>query len=304
MTCDIVLVGVGGQGVLTIGELLLHAAFDAGVNFYDTADVYGMGHSEELLGQAFAGKREQVVVASKLGNRTSPGGEWFKDFSKAWVLEAIDASLGRLNMDYLDLYQLHTATDLSLYKDETFEALEMLVDAGKIRYYGVSVGPAENGLAILRQRAGVSAIQVVYNMIARDPEEELLPLAQERGAGIIARVPLASGFLTGKFGPDVTFPPNDHRSRACPPDKARQIVATVGRLGFLTQGGQKTLAQAALQYCLSHPAVSTVIPGAKNPDQARDNAAASDGARLTEAELEQVRSRAPGDLTSYVSPRK
>jgi aryl-alcohol dehydrogenase-like predicted oxidoreductase len=262
----------------------IEAAYDAGVTFFDTADVYGAGRSEALIGKALKSKRDHVVIATKVGNRTSPDGEWVKDFSKQWIAEAIDASLTRLGMDRVDLYQLHSATDTAQYRDETFEALEALKAAGKIRYYGISVGPCAHGPWVIRNTPA-DTIQVVYNMLERDPEVELLPLAHARGIGIIARVPLASGFLTGKFTPDTRFAPNDHRSRTYPPEKIRQMVGQVAKLGFLTENNRKTMAQAALQYCLAHPAVSAVIPGAKTPEQARANAAASDGALLTPHEV-------------------
>ncbi len=266
----------------------IEAAYDAGVTFVDTADAYGDGRSERLIGRALRANRDRVVIATKVGNRTSADGKWVKDFSGAWIRTAIDASLGRLGMDCVDLYQLHSGTDTAQYRDETFEALEAIKAQGKIRYYGVSVGPASHGPWVIRNtRADV--IQVVYNMLQREPEQELLPLAEAQGVGIIARVPLASGFLTGKFTADVTFPPNDHRAGTYPPEKIRQMVAQVAKLGFLAEGKGKTLAQAALQYCLAHPAVSTVIPGAKTPEQARANAAASDGVLLTAEEVARAR---------------
>ena len=266
----------------------IEAAHDAGVTFFDTADVYGAGRSEILIGKALRSKRDGVVIATKVGNRTTAGGEWIKDFSKQWITEAIDASLTRLGMDYVDLYQLHSGTDTAQYRDETFEALEALKTAGKIRFYGISVGPCAHGPWVIRNTPA-DTIQVVYNMLEREPEVELLPLAQERGIGIIARVPLASGFLSGKFTPDTQFAPNDHRSRTYPPEKIRQMVGRVARLGVLTEGKSKTPAQAALQYCLAHPAVSVVIPGAKTPEQARANAAASDGVLLTPQEVARAR---------------
>ena len=264
------------------------AAYDAGVTFFDTADVYGAGRSEVLIGKALGSKRDRVVIATKVGNRTTAEGEWVKDFSKRWITEAIDASLTRLGMDYVDLYQLHSGTDTAQYRDETFEALDALKTAGKIRYFGISVGPCAHGPWVIRNTPA-ETIQVVYNMLEREPEAELLPLAQAQGIGIIARVPLASGFLTGKFTPDTQFAPNDHRSRTYPPEKIRQMVGQVAKLVFLTEGKSKTLAQAALQYCLAHPAVSVVIPGAKTPEQARANAAASDGVLLTSDEVAQAR---------------
>jgi len=263
-------------------------AYDAGVTFFDTADVYGAGRSEVLIGKALGSKRDRVVIATKVGNRTTAEGEWVKDFSKRWITEAIDASLTRLGMDYVDLYQLHSGTDTAQYRDETFEALDALKTAGKIRYFGISVGPCAHGPWVIRNTPA-ETIQVVYNMLEREPEAELLPLAQAQGIGIIARVPLASGFLTGKFTRDTQFAPNDHRSRTYPPEKVRQIVGQVAKLDFLTEKKDKTLAQAALQYCLAHPAVSAVIPGAKTPEQARANAAASDGVLLTPQEVARAR---------------
>ena len=290
-----------GEVVIGWGEVddavslrAIDAAYEAGVTFFDTSDVYGAGRSETLIGKALKSKRERVVIATKVGNRTSADGQWVKDFSKQWIREAIDASLRRLDTDHVDLYQLHSGTDTAQYRDETFDMLEALRAQGKIRHYGISVGPASHGPWVLRN-TGAETIQVVYNMFEREPEMELLPLAQEQGVGIIARVPLASGFLTGKFTADVTFPANDHRSHTYPPEKIRRMVMQVEKLGFLTKGKDKTLAQAALQYCLAHPAVSTVIPGAKTPEQARANAAASNGVLLTADELVRARAVLIGD---------
>jgi myo-inositol catabolism protein IolS len=270
----------------------IEAAYEAGITFFDTSDAYGSGRSETLLGKAFKGKRDRVVIATKGGNRTVDG-RWVKDFSKAWLSRALDASLERLGMDYVDLYQLHSPTATADYRDEAFEAVEALRAQGKIRSYGVSVGPAAHGPWVIRNTRA-DTIQIVYNLLEREPEQELLALAQAQGVGIIARVPLASGFLTGKFTADVTFPANDHRGRTYTPEKISEMVGQVNRLGFLTEGRHKTLAQAALQYCLAYPAVSTVIPGAKTPEQARANAAASDGVLLTAEEVARARAAVAG----------
>ena len=265
----------------------IDAAYDAGVTFFDTSDAYGAGRSEQLIGKALRTKRTQVVVATKVGNRTIEG-KWIKDFSRAWILQAAEASLARLGTDYIDLYQLHSPSDTAAYLPEAFEALAALKRQGKIRYGGVSVGPAAHGSWVI-QNTPADTIQVVYNLLDREPEQTLLPMALKHNIGIIARVPLASGFLSGKFGPDTTFAPNDHRAKTYSPEKVRQMVAQVQRLGFLTEGKTKTLAQAALQYCLANPAVSVVIPGAKTPEQARANAAASDGVLLTADEVARAR---------------
>ncbi|MFO7900554.1 MAG: aldo/keto reductase [Planctomycetota bacterium] len=274
----------------------VHAALDEGVTFFDTADIYGLGHSEEVLGKALAGRRDDVVIATKFGNRVGPNGEWIKDFSPDWIEQAVDASLDRLRTDRIDVYQCHSAIDVDDYTEETFAALDRLKQAGKIRHAGVSVKFTSHGPEVIRRWPQVEVIQVVYNILARAPEDDLLPLAEQNDVGIIARVPLASGFLTGKYNADVTFPPNDHRSHSWPPAKARRAVEVVDRLRFLERDGAKTMAQAAIQFCLAHPAVGVVIPGAKTATQARDNAGASDGELLTDEELDRIRDIAPPDL--------
>ena len=265
----------------------IDAAYDAGVTFFDTSDAYGAGRSEQLIGRALKSKRTKAIVATKVGNRTIEG-RWVKDFSRAWIVQAAEASLKRLGTDYIDLYQLHSPSDTAAYLPEAFEALTDLKRQGKIRYGGVSVGPAAHGPWVIHNTPA-DTIQVVYNLLDREPEHELLPMAVRHNIGIIARVPLASGFLSGKFGPDTSFAPDDHRAKTYSPERVRQMVGQVQRLGFLTEGKTKTLAQAALQYCLASPGVSVVIPGAKTPEQARANAAASDGVLLTADEVAQAR---------------
>ena len=273
----------------------LHAALDLGVNFFDTADVYGWGRSEEVVGKAFAGRRDKVIIASKVGNRVDANDRWFKDFSPDWIPQAAEQSLKRLRTDYVDLYQLHSPPGDFDYTDDVVAALDRLKEAGKIRFYGISL-PTDKfdrlGMSVVGRKS-CAAFQVVHSILDRGPEEELFPACLEHNVGIIARVPLASGFLTGKFGPDTTFPPNDHRSQAFPPARIKRTLAAVERLRELIAGKKKTLAQLALQYCLSQPAVSVVIPGAKTPDQVCDNAAASDGVLLSEDELARIREIVP-----------
>ena len=277
----------------------LEAAFDAGVNFFDTADVYGAGHSEELIGRTFKGRRDKIIISSKGGNRVSPDNQWSKDFSPAWIGQAIDLSLRRLQTDYVDVYHLHSPDADFEYADEIVGALEGIKQQGKVRFYGVSllpcgrgIRPTDQGLRIL-ETGKCDFLQVVYNILDREPESILLPACQKANVGVIARVPLASGFLTGKFTPETTFPENDHRHAKFTPNKVRDTIGKVERLRFLTEGRSKTMAQAALQFCLSHPAVSAVIPGAKTPRQVLDNAGASDGALLADEELRRVREVAP-----------
>ena len=271
----------------------LETALDLGVNFFDTADVYGHGHSEELIGRAFKGKRDRVILASKVGNLVDQNGDWIKDFSPDYVRRAIEASLKRLGTDYIDLYQLHSPHADFRYSPSTFQVFDDLVREGKIRCYGVSIGPVEHGL----QLAGIGksdAFQLVYSMLSREAEEELLPLTIEHDIGIIARVPLASGFLTGKFKKGHQFPRDDHRS-TWQRERIDSTVEKVERLRFLEIPGERNLAQAALQYCLAHPAVSCCIPGAKTAEQVRMNVRASDLPHLTPETLERIRSVLGGE---------
>lgn len=265
----------------------LQTALDSGINFYDTADVYGWGHSEELVGKAFAGKRDKVIIASKVGNRIDEDGKWVKDFSRGWVEKAIDASLKRLRTDYIDLYQLHSPNADFEYSDEIFEVFEDLQKSGKIRFYGVSIGPVAHGLQLAKMDKG-DVFQVVYNILHREPEEKLFEIAQEKNIGIIARVPLASGFLTGKFKTGHTFHADDHRASKSR-DEIDSTIEKVEKLRFLAAEGKRTMAQAALQFCLAHPAVSTAIPGARTEEQVRMNAAASEIKALNTRELEKIR---------------
>lgn len=265
----------------------LQAALDAGINFYDTADVYGWGHSEELIGKAFRGKRDRVIIASKVGNRLDEDGNWMKDFSSKWVEKAIDASLTRLQTDYIDLYQLHSPDADFKFTVETFQVFDDLKKRGKIRFYGVSIGPVAHGLQLAKLGKG-DVFQVVYNILHRAPEQELFKIAQKKHIGIIARVPLASGFLTGKFGKGHTFHPDDHRASRSR-DEIDNTIERVEKLRFLAEEGKRTMAQAALQFCLAHPAVSTCIPGAKSEEQVQMNAAASEIGALNSSELEKIR---------------
>ncbi len=267
----------------------LTEARDRGINFFDTADSYGCGHSEELVGKAFSGNRDEVIIATKGGNRVIPGEGWRKDFSPEWISQAIDASLRRLGTDYIDVYQIHSPAAGWKYTDELVAALERAREAGKIRFYGVSVSNVPQGLDILNGGRRCDVFQVVHNILERRAEERLFPASQKAGIGIITRVPLQSGFLTGKFSADTAFPPNDHRSLRNPPEVVREKVAKVERLRPVAEARGTSLARLALLYCLSPQAVSVVIPGAKTPEQIADNVAASDEAPLTEEEISRIR---------------
>ncbi|MBN2289543.1 MAG: aldo/keto reductase [Candidatus Glassbacteria bacterium] len=273
--------------------LALEAAFDCGVTFYDTADVYGMGHSEELLAKAFAGRRDKVVIASKGGNITDEQGEWQKIFSGEFLTRRVEDSLRRLKTDYIDLYQLHTPRSEEEYDQAVGSAgaLDLLVKQGKLRAYGISIGPLEHGLRQVEDGFG-STIQVVYNILQREPEKELLPRAKAAGVGIIPRVPLAYGFLTGKFTRESTFQESDHRSHSVPREMLVDWVDRVDRLKPIAEELGIGMPQLALQYILASDAVSVVIPGGKTGQQVRDNAAAGEAPPLSPEVLERIRQAA------------
>lgn len=252
----------------------IRRARDLGVNFFDTADIYGHGRSESLLGLVLSRKRNDAVIATKVGNVKTSAGEHLKDFSKQHIFYAIDGSLKRLRTDYVDLYQVHNPTIAEMRREEIQEAMEMLQSLGKIRYWGTSVTLPQDGVEIIRNRWGYT-LQVLYNILNQAPAEELLPLAKEHGFGIIARVPLASGLLTGKFRPDTTFPANDVRQNFLTPRRLEEAIQKVDEVRGLIGGGARTLGEAALRFILANDAVSTVIPGARNVHQVESNVGAS-----------------------------
>ena len=281
-----------GWGKVDDSESLraLEAAFDCGITFYDTADVYGAGHSEELLAKAFGSRRSQVVIASKGGNITNEKGDWQKIFTGEFLTRRVEDSLGRLKTDYIDLYQLHTPRSEEEYREAlgSAEALDRLVKQGKLRAYGISIGPIDHGLLQIADGFG-STIQLIYNILSREPEEELLPEAKAANTGIIPRVPLAYGFLTGKFTRESTFNEDDHRSHSVPREKLVDWVDKVDRLKPIAAELVISMPQMALQYILASDAVSVVIPGGKTEQQVRQNAAAGQAPPLPEEAIERIR---------------
>lgn len=257
----------------------LHRARDLGVDFFDTADVYGNGRSEEIIGKAFGGQWGDLLVASKVGNVTRQGRS-SKDWSRQHITWSCDQSLKRLKKDVLDLYQLHNPAEHDIQHGDWPETLERLVEQGKIRWYGVSVFLPEEAKAVLGRGAG-QTIQLAYNALRQEMAGEVLPLAQKKNFGIIARVPLYYGILTGKFKPTTSFAKLDHRSHTLPPGTMRELVPRAEKLRALaSDGGEQNFARWSLKFVLAHPAVSTVIPGARDPQQAEANCSASSGVPL------------------------
>src|SRR5437764_11647584 len=267
----------------------IRRARDLGVNFFDTADSYGFGRSESLLGIVLSRTRQEVVLATKVGVVRGAGGELRKDFSRQHIFHAVDGSLKRLRTDYIDLYQVHNPSVDELRREEIQEAMEMLQDAGKIRFWGVSVSTPEEGLEIVRH-GWAHTLQVLYNVLNQAPARELFPAAKEKGYGVIARVPLASGLLTGKFRPDATFPADDLRQNFLTPRRLEEALGRVDEVKAIIGGTARTLIEGALRFVLANDAVATAIPGAKNVRQVETNVTAGD-AWLPEDVVQKLRDR-------------
>jgi aryl-alcohol dehydrogenase-like predicted oxidoreductase len=262
---------------------VLHAAVDSGVTFLDTADVYGDGRSESLIGR-FLTERTDVplLVATKMGRRADPhvASAYTVDHFRAWT----DRSRRNLGKDTLDLVQLHCPPDAVFADDRVFDALDTLVEEGRVAGYGVSVETVDQALAVTA-RPHVASIQIVLNVFRRKPLERALPEAAEAGVGVIARVPLASGLLSGRYDQRTSFAPDDHRSYNRHGEAfdvgetfsgvPYEVGVTAAKaVASLTPEGA-TPAQLALRWVVDQPGVTTVIPGARSPDQARANAAAA-----------------------------
>ena len=273
----------------------LHRALDLGINFFDTADVYGDGHSERLIARLRRERSEPFFVASKAGRRLSP--HIADGYNKANLTAFIERSLKNLEVEAIDLLQLHCPPVEVLYRPEVFDALDGLVKAGKLRHYGVSVEKVEEALKAI-EYPGVQSIQIIYNIFRQRPADLFFGEAQRRGVGILARLPLSSGLLTGKLTRVSTFAEDDHRNfnrEGAAFDKGETFSGLDFELGLqavealkpLVPAGQ-TLAQFALRWIQMHPAVTCSIPGGRSPKQVEDNAAAADLPSLTPETMEAV----------------
>ncbi|MBO0887680.1 aldo/keto reductase [Candidatus Bathyarchaeota archaeon] len=259
-------------------------AVDLGCNFFDTADAYGHGHSEELIGKALK-DNDDVVIATKAG------ADFYHDpprmnFSPDYLAFALGKSLERLQTDHVDLYQLHNPPIQLLRDGKIFEGLERLVDSGKVHHYGVSIHDPEEGILAIKN-GRPSTIQVVFNILRQEAKNRLFEAAGDNDVAIIAREPLSNGFLSGKFTDDSTFPPGDIRFNF-PRNYFHALVKASRQLEFL-QSGTRTLAQAAIRFVLDHREIATVIPGAKTPAQAEEDLRASELPSLTGEELVRIR---------------
>lgn len=283
----------GGWGSRDDGEArrALDLAVDLGVTFFDTALGYGDGHSERLIGQALASKRDRVVIASKIPPKT---GRWpvmpheaaSDTFPASWVVECTERSLRNLGTDYLDVQQLHAWTPPYVEQPEWHDALTRLKEQGKVRAFGISANDWDPYGPVSAIESGmVDTVQVIYNIFEQRPAERLLPAALAHNVGIIVRVPFEEGLLTGRFHPGYRFDSGDWRGEWLTEERLAEAWRRVQALTPYLNDDHPTLPALALKFILSHPAVSTTIPGMRHPGHVAANVAASDGKLLSQEEL-------------------
>jgi len=260
----------------------IHKAIELGCNFFDTADVYGRGHSESVLGRAIKSKRDHLIIATKVGGDFYQG-QGFQTFTPEYIRFALDKSLERLNTDYVDVYQLHNPPLKQLNRHETYEVLRELKQEGKIRAWGVSIFDPLEGIAALKI-GQPDSLQVAFNIFSTKPCEQLFPKSVEAGCAIIAREPLANGFLTGKYAPDALFETGDVR-KDWPRDYIYARVSAARKVSDIFKPEIQSLTIAALKYALMNRDISVVLPGTKTAAQSIENISASDFRNLNRAEL-------------------
>jgi aryl-alcohol dehydrogenase-like predicted oxidoreductase len=288
--------GTWGQSNDDESMAALHRALDLGVNFFDTADVYGDGRSERLLARLRAERSEPFHVATKAGRRLHP--HVAEGYTRENLVAFVERSLANLRSDAIDLLQLHCPPTPVYYMPEVFSVLDDLVRAGKVRHYGVSVEKVEEGLKAI-EYPGVQSVQIVYNIFRQRPAELLFEQAMKHGVGVIARLPLSSGLLSGKLSRDSQFAADDHRSanrEGAWFDRGETFSGLDYELGLqavealrpLVPAGE-TLAQFALRWILASPAISCAIPGGRRPSQIEENMRAADLPPLSAQVMAQVR---------------
>ncbi len=276
-----------GLGCMSLGtdyykaQPVIEAALEEGINYFDTADLYDFGENEKIVGQALKNVREQVIIATKAGNRwTDAKDSWTWDPSKAYIKEAVKQSLKRLNTDYIDLYQLHGGT-IEDNIDEAIEAFEELKDEGYIKYYGISsIRP--NVIREYAQKSNIISVMMQLSILDRRPEEEALPLLHDHNISVVTRGTVAKGMLS---------------------DRMIEKAASKGYLDYSYKeleevlpllkeklASTRSLAEVAIQYNLSHPAVASVVAGASTPEQIKENARAASSASLSAEEIKLIKS--------------
>ena len=274
----------------------LHRAADRGVNFFDTADVYGDGRSEQLLARLRRERREEIVIATKAGRRLNPHDA--AGYNEQNLTAFVERSLKNLETEALDLLQLHCPPTDVYYRPEVFDVLDRLVKAGKIRFYGVSVERVEEALKAI-EYPGVQSVQIIYNVLRQRPAELFFPEAKRRQVGILARLPLSSGLLTGKMSAATKFAADDHRNfnrEGAAFDKGETFSGVDYNLGLEVVEELRPLVPAGvsmaawtMRWILMEDAVTCVIPGAKRPDQVDQNTSAADLPALPQETMAKIR---------------
>ncbi len=299
--------GIGGAEWLGASDdeslRALRCAIDLGVNFIDTALAYGQGHSEKLVGQAVRDTRQRIYVATKVPPRNliwpaQPGVPISQVFPYDYIMRSAHQSLSNLQMETVDLLQLHVWNPEWIHDDDWRRAFEALKRSGKVRAVGISINDHQPDSALEIIRTGlIDTVQVIYNVFDQSPERNLFPLCLQENIGVLARVPLDEGALTGHITPETSFPPGDFRNEYFKGDRKREVAEHVEAL----RRDLKTdapLADIALRFVLSHPAVSTVIPGMRTVRHAASNAALADQGPLP-AEMLEILKRHAWDRNFY-----
>jgi aryl-alcohol dehydrogenase-like predicted oxidoreductase len=282
-----------GLGCMSIGteekaaREIIETALDEGINYFDTADLYDFGENERIVGSALKHVRENVILASKVGNRWNQDKSgWSWDPSKSYIKEAVKQSLKRLDTDYIDLYQLHGGT-LEDRIEETIEAFEELKSEGYIRYYGISsIRP--NVIREYVKKSHIVSVMMQYSILDRRPEEEALPLLHEHGVSVVTRGPLAKGLLSDKMLEKVS--PKGYQ------DYSQDELLSVLPMLKDKLASERSFTEVALQYNLAHPAVASVIAGASSPQQVKANASAINSPSLTGDELAIIKALSKANL--------
>lgn len=251
----------------------IRKAFDLGINFFDTADFYGLGHSEELLGKVLKPHWNDIILATKVGHELLADGTINLNYSKKYIIDACEKSLRRLQKETIDLYQLHSARTIHLEQGECIVAMEQLQQEGKIRFWGISLNtfyPEAEANYLIENKIGHS-FQLVFNIINQKALVEVIPKAAENNYGIIARMPLQFGLLTGKFSKETKFEENDHRSFRLPKNILNLALEKLEMIWPIAEKYKISKTSLALSFILSHPQISTTIPGIKIEKQAEEN---------------------------------
>ena len=275
---------------------LLKRAYEEGINYFDTADTYGSGKGETLLADAFGHMRDEVVISTKIGydfyNYTKRRGQQERpqDWSEDFVRFALEQSLKRLTTDYVDFLQLHNTKMDAIENDALFSLMEEFKKEGKIRAYGVALGPKigwlKEGVKAMKERDLVG-VQMIYNLLEQDPGRGLIEAARQTGTSLLVRVPHSSGMLEGKYTKETTFAKNDHR-RHRPKKWLLEGLRKVEQLGFLSAFGERTLGQAALKFVLASPEVASTLPNIYDEEQLKEFAAAPETPDLSQEELTRI----------------